>query len=116
MKKFLLLTLLSFTTFLSMNADKKVVELKNTRNESLQGGNKIPRGSLYIPNVSIENHILFFDFSCIGCTIQLLQDDVIVYSGIVDENGEVQLPSNLSGTYTLQLQFGSITFEGEIEL
>lgn len=116
MKKYLLIQLLCIITFLYVKAEKKDVVIVPDTQKTNSEGNQKPRSPMYIPNVSIENYTLFFDFSCIGCTIRLLQDDVIVYSDIVDENGEVQLPSNLSGTYTLQLQFGSITFEGEIEL
>lgn len=115
MKKYLLLSLLSFATFVSAFGDTKEVKL-STNNASLQSANKAPRIPMRIPEASIEDHTLFFDLSCIGCSIQLLQDDVMVYSDVVDENGEVQLPANLSGVYQLQLQFGSITFVGEIEL
>lgn len=117
MKKYFLLTLLLFATCLSANADSKAIILKSENIGSLlQDGNKPTRIPIFIPSASIEDHTLFFDLSCIGCSIQLLQDDVIAYSDVVDENGEVQLPSNLSGVYQLQLQFGSITFVGEIEL
>lgn len=116
MKKYLLLSLLSFATFVSVVAEKKDVIINPTVQSENNYNDKYPRSPIYQPCIFIEDFTLFFDLSCIDCSIQLLQDDVIVYSDVVDENGEVQLPSNLSGVYQLQLQFGSITFVGEIEL
>lgn len=116
MKKYLLLSLLSFATFVSAVAEKKEVVINPIAQIRNGHGNNFPRSPIYQPRIFIDDHTLFFDLSCIDCSIQLLQDDVIAYSDVVDENGEVQLPSNLSGMYQLQLQFGSITFVGEVEL
>lgn len=116
MKKYLLLTLLSLATFSLADAEQKDVII----NPKAQSGNKHndnnPRSPIRTPHVSIEDFTLLFDLSCIGCSIQLLQDDIVVYTDVVNEDGEVILPNCLSGVYQLQLQFGSIIFEGEIEL
>lgn len=116
MKKYLLISLLSLVTFASATAEKKDVIINPMNNTSSSEGTKPERSPIRTPYVSIEDYTLYFDISCIGCTIDLFQGDVIVYSDVVDGNGEVLLPSNFSGVYQLQLQFGSITFVGDIEL
>lgn len=102
--------------FTFVSAEKKDVIIDTGSRNNSEQGNQPSRGPIRSPRVSIEDYTLFFDSSCTGCNIDLLQGDVIVYSDVVDGNGEVQLPSNFSGVYQLQLQFGSITFVGEIEL
>lgn len=116
MKKYLLLSLLSFATFVSAIAEKKEVDINPIAQPRNGQNNNLPRSPIYQPHIFIEYNTLFFDFSCIGCSIQLLQDDIVVYTDVVNEDGEIILPDCLSGVYQLQLQFGSIIFEGEIEL
>lgn len=116
MKKILFLSLFVFATFVSATAEKKEVVINPIAQTGYGHGNDRPRSPIYVPHILIEDNIIFFDISCIGCSFHLFQGDVIVYSDVVDMNGETQLPSNLSGVYQLHLQFGSITFIGEIEL
>lgn len=103
-------------TIASANAEKKEVDVVPSNQNTNNGGHLPARSPINVPSISIEDYTMFFDLSCIGCTIDLFQGDVIVYSDVVDGNGEVLLPSNFSGVYQLQLQFGSITFVGDIEL
>ena len=52
-----------------------------------------------------------------GSTIQLLDaNDNVVFSTYVAIEGEIYLPTTLSGTYTIQVIFDNVTFEGELEL
>jgi len=81
---------------------------------SHQGGhNKAP---VQLPQVWIEDNVLTFDASCVGCMIEIVQDDVVVYTTFVDLNGEVTLPSTLSGTLQLVIYRGDQTFTGEFDL
>ncbi|MBQ9177003.1 MAG: hypothetical protein IJ139_09080 [Bacteroidaceae bacterium] len=77
------------------------------------GGNKAP---VQTPQVWIEDYTLTFDASCVGCMIEIVQDGVVVYTTFVDLNGEVTLPSTLSGTLQLVIYRGDQTFTGEFEL
>ena len=53
----------------------------------------------------------------LGSTIQLLDEDgTVVFSTFVYIEGDIELPTTLSGTYTIQLIRGNQTFEGEITL
>lgn len=105
--------------YTNSNQDNKTPLVLTTKANS-QGAGKPPRSPIRIPNAYIDGHILTFDSSCIGCTITLLQDDIIIYSATVEENdnmeGEVVLPDYFTGMFELQLERGSITFVGEIEL
>ena len=76
-----------------------------------------PKAPIAIPEAYIDGYTLSFDESCIGCPVTLFdEDENIVFTAIVDENGIVTLPTDLSGTFVLQLERGSIIFVGEIEL
>lgn len=87
---------------------------KNTEHHNLS------RTPIRIPDVFIEDYTLTFDSSCIGCNVTLLQDDIVIFTAIVEENddmeGEVVLPEFLEGQYEIRLEIGSIIFVGEIDL
>ncbi len=75
-----------------------------------------PKGPILIPTVYYEDYVLTFDSSCIGCTIELVQDDEVVFTGVVDTNGEVEIPETLVGLVELRIRRGGITFVGEFEI
>ena len=75
--------------------------------------NKSP---VLIPEVSINNYVLSFDDSCLGCELRLVDEDGnVVYTTTITSNTLV-LPSNLSGEYELQIIRGIFCFYGYIEL
>lgn len=114
MKKCLLAIVLLFVTNITtMYADDVI--LHPTSSGHYQGNKpKMPVAPIYVEQ---DGNILTFNSSCIGWPITLLdEDENIVYTAILDEDGIVELPGNLSGTFELQLERGSITFVGVIEL
>jgi hypothetical protein len=74
-----------------------------------------PRSPVEIPTVYYEDYVLMFDSSCIGCTIELVQNDVVVFTDVVDQNGEVEIPDTLVGLVELRLYRDGIMFVGEFE-
>ena len=76
------------------------------------------KGPIHIPTVYLEDNVLTFDESLEGCTVRLLDEgETVVFSDFIEENQtSLAFPSNLSGTYELQIIRGSITFYCEIEL
>lgn len=84
-------------------------------NKSSQN-NGIPRSPICHPSLFIEDHTLSFSNSCVGFTLELVQDDAIVYTYLINSTDDLILPSYLSGTYQIRLVGGSFTFVGEIEL
>ena len=69
------------------------------------------------PVLYIDGYTLTAGDNTLGTTIQILdEDDEVVFSTYVAIEGDIQLPSTLSGTYTIQVISGDLTFIGEIEL
>ncbi|MBR0046157.1 MAG: hypothetical protein IJP75_04640 [Bacteroidaceae bacterium] len=115
-RKFIMLMLMlaascSITTFAS--EERKTVKI--TQHGS--NHNRPKRSPVALPEVYIDDYTLTFDESCIGCPLTLIdEDDNIVYTTIIDETGIVELPNTLSGIFEIEIERGSITFVGEIEL
>lgn len=103
-------------SLLFVNAEHKDVIIHPEQKTHNYDGNKPPRAPMRIPHVSIEEYTLMFDSVCSGCLVQVFQDDMIVFAGYVNEQGELQLPSELSGSYMMEFQLGSTIFVGELEL
>ena len=99
---------------LNVNADGDIPLEPGIINSGGQGGGH--KSPVQTPQVWIEDYTLTFDASCVGCMIEIVQDDVVVYTTFVDLNGEVTLPSTLSGTLQLVIYRGDQTFTGEFEL
>ena len=84
------------------------------------GGEHTPpaKSPILVPVVYLDGHILSFDESLEGCTVQLLdENENIVFSHSIEENEtSLTFPGTLSGTYELQIVRGGITFYCYIEL
>ena len=113
MKKILLAIMLLFATNITTMLGGDVI-LNPTSSHEQGNKPKMPVAPIYVEQ---DGNTLTFNSSCIGCPITLIdEDEKIVFTAIVDEDGIVTLPTNLSGTFELQLERGSIIFVGEIEL
>ena len=78
----------------------------------------IKRAPVKAPSLSISDHTLYFNTSCDGCTLQLINEDgEIEYGIIIPENtSTITLPFYLAGEYELQIIRGNYCFCGYIEL
>ena len=78
----------------------------------------IKRSPVQVPSMSLSDHTLYFNTSCDGCTLQLVNEDGdIEYDIIIPEStSTITLPLNLSGEYELQIIRGNYCFYGYIEL
>ena len=116
-KYFIAIMLLLLASLSSLRAEDKPVILHPSSTTHGAGQGKKPRTPAYVPEVYIDGHVLSFEESCIGCPITIIdENENTVFSAIVDEDGIVTLPDSLTGTFVLELEWGSIIFEGEIEL
>ena len=77
---------------------------------------EISRSPIRRPSLFIDNHTLSFSNSCVGFTLELVQDDVVVYTYLINGTDDLVLPCELFGVYEIRLLGGSFTFVGEIEL
>lgn len=76
------------------------------------------KGPVQIPELSLDDHTLYFYTPCNGYTLNIVdENDVVVYT-IVIPVGTTSwvLPSTLSGEYELQLISGNYCFWGMITL
>ena len=116
MKKKLTIMLLALSASMVINADPIIVPVSPIVNPS-DGDGENPRSPILVPVLYIDGYTLTAGTGTLGSTIQLLdEDDNVVFSTFVYVEGDIQLPTTLSGTYTIQVLRGSQTFEGEITL
>lgn len=73
------------------------------------GSDPIGRSPIVRPNVSIEDHVLYFNNSHPDYTLTLLDEDgFVAYQAFVPAGvSVVVLPATLSGEFELRLDFGS---------
>lgn len=117
MKKNIIIALFllgSTKIFAYLDVNPKQIKLENKTSSSIPSSHK--RTPALIPTAYIDGHTLTFDSSCNGCPITVLEDDIVVFCGTIDEEGTLILPDCLEGTFTIELQRGSITFVGEVEV
>ena len=76
-----------------------------------------PRSPILTPVFYLDGYTLTAADNTLGSTVMLLdEDDNVVFTTYVSIEGDIQLPTTLSGTYTIEVVRGGITFIGEIEL
>ena len=104
------------TLLFSLNvlAQGEIIIIPQNEGQSHDHGDN-PRGPIEIPTAYYEDYVLSFDSSCIGCTVELVQNDVVVFTGVVDSNGEVEIPETLVGLIELRIYRNGITYVGEFE-
>lgn len=86
--------------------------------DSADSAKSAKRSSVKTPSLSLENHTLYFNTSCDGCTLQLLDESGNVkYTKVIPENtSNITLPSDMAGGCELQIIRGQYCFYGLIDL
>ena len=76
------------------------------------------KGPVQVPEVSLDDHTLYFFTPCDGCTLNLVdENDVVVYTIVIPAGTtSLVLPATLSGNFELQIIRGNYCFWGEITL
>jgi len=114
---FLIVLLATLFPLSKLYADPSIINLQVNYEDPDDMSDPFPRSPILLPVLYIDGYTLTAGTSTVGSTIQLLdEDDNVVLSTFVFVEGDIQLPTTLSGTYTIQVVFDNITFEGEIEL
>ena len=76
-----------------------------------------PKAPVLMPVLYLDGHTLTAASGTLGSTINILDEDGdVVFTTFVYIEGDITLPSTLSGTYTIEVIRGSQTFVGEITL
>lgn len=74
------------------------------------------RGPIQPPLIYIEDGTLTFATPCDGCELRLVNaEDEVEYTTVIS-GSMLELPSDLSGTYLLEIICGDYVFLGEITL
>lgn len=86
--------------------------------DSADSAKSVKRSSVKTPSLSLENHTLYFNTSCDGCTLQLLDEcGNVKYTKVIPENtSNITLPSDMAGGCELQIIRGQYCFYGLIDL
>ena len=81
-------------------------------------GDPHPKSPVAMPEFYLDGYTLTAGSYTVGSTVVLKDEDgeVVFTSYIYVEGDTITLPSTLSGTYTIEVTRGSLTFVGEIEL
>lgn len=77
-----------------------------------------PKIPIVPPSVSLEDHTLYFETPCDGCTLNIVDsNDVVVYTLVIPTGAtSLVLPSTLSGEFTIEIIRGNYLFYGTIDL
>ena len=115
---FIAILFLAFAAPSIVVADNITVPLTADYYDPTIGQDNPHKGPVQIPEVSLDDHTLYFFTPCDGYTLNLVdENDVVVYT-IVIPVGTTSwvLPATLSGEYELQLISGNYCFWGMITL
>ncbi len=75
------------------------------------------KSPIVVPVFYLDGHTLTASDNTIGSTVELLdENDNVVFSTYIYIEGDIQLPTTLAGTYTIEVTRAGQTFIGEIEL
>ena len=96
----------------------EVVVLQVKTENPAQAAGPIRRSPAMAPSVSLEDHTLYFNTPCDGCTLQLINEDGDVEVDVVIPEGTttLTLPFYLEGEFLIQIIRGRYCFYGFIEL
>lgn len=74
------------------------------------------KGFVPVPQVSIDNHTLYFGTPCDGCLLNIVdENNIVVYTTVIPTGTTLLvIPSSLSGEYELQIVIGNYLFYGNI--
>ena len=102
----------------SSEPNKKTVELKVKPSTPIIVTQPIKRSPVMAPSLSLEDYTLYFNTSCDGCVLQLVNEDGDIEYGIIipEDTETLSLPLYLEGEYELQIIRGNYCFYGYIEL
>lgn len=117
-KTFILILFTLLVTSSNWSQETMPVELQvSIIDPTLQPGGT-PKQPLQVPSVSLDDHTLYFEIPCDGCTLNIVDsNDTVVYTTVVPTGAtSLVLPVTLSGEYELQIIRGNYVFYGTIDL
>lgn len=119
MKKLFFLLVFSFAIFNMIKADVTAVDDPIILTEKFInpiGGHGDTPKSLTFLYVYQSGNVFYFGEAFVGCTVSLLYNNVTVFSTMVNENGQVVVPSTLTGVFELQITVDNVIYWAEVIL
>ena len=111
---FLFAALLAAST-IKADPEGFIISFTDVKTTPDEGGHS--RSPILTPVFYLDGYTLTASDNTVGSTVELLdEDDNVVFSTYIYIEGDIQLPTTLAGTYTIEVTRGSMTFIGEIEL
>lgn len=113
-----LMMAIALLPFFSVSTQAMSLDLNVGYVDPNNGEPEIQRSPVSIPEVDIDGYTLSFITPCIGCTLQLVDENGIVVYTTAIPNGATNLvlPSYLSGEFEIQIVQGYLYFYGFILL
>lgn len=110
----ILLAFVSFTLF----ANAMPIELRYTCKYIDPSSLAMKRKRTPPPTIIVDqnNRTFTFPLSCVETKIEIISNEMVIFSTQIDENGCVELPENLEGEFELCLYVGENVFSGLIVL
>ena len=118
MKQKLILMGAALLAATTMNADPSGIIVPLTRDvKNTPANGRSQRSPILVPVLYLDGHTLTAADGTLGSTINILDEDGdVVFNTFIYIEGDITLPSPLSGTYAIEVIRGSQTFVGEITL
>ena len=114
-KSLFLFVMALFAAATTMNADPVIIPVSPL--PIGPGNGDDPRSPLVTPLFYLDGYTLTASSNTVGSTVELKDESgIVVFSTYIYIEGDINLPTTLSGTYTIEVVRDGITFQGEIEL
>lgn len=103
--------------FVSMCANAKVYVTLNAHYDN-EADDFTPHHRVPIAPLRIEqeNHLFVFNTCFSGNAIEIYEDDVLIYTSYISENGSVEIPSDICGEVEICLLRGNRIYSAMVEL
>ena len=112
------ITICLFMVSSIMMAEGEFINLHVSYDDEILLNPSFPKSPIVPPTIYLDDHTLYFDTPCDGCTLNIVDsNDVVVYTTVIPTGTtSLVLPATLSGEYELQIIRGNYLFYGTIDL
>ncbi len=119
MKKLLFVFVFTFAFLNMIKADVAAVDdpiILTEKNDNPISGHGGPSKTPTFLYMYQSGNVFSFDQSYEDCAVSLLLNNVTIFTSIVDENGQVIVPSSLTGVFELQITVDDVVYWAEVIL
>lgn len=92
----------------SLHTEAKRVVI--TKKDPIVVAPKYPRTPTERIVADLQANVLNFDLGLVYSNIEIIKDNAVIYSAVINENGIVELPEELCGEYELRVYVGDAVY------